>query len=402
MADADPDGTIDPEAGGPAETPPKPRMSRSTRIIAIVGAAVVLVGAGIFVAINLFSNDLNNSIPQADLFGSQNPSPYASGASPTPSPTHAGLEIPGALNILIVGVDTRTYDKGWVPHADSVMIMHIDPDHTHAYLTSLPRDLLVNIPAFKPSGFSGERSKLTHAMAFGSMVPNKDPSEALGFQLLAQTVSNYTGIKAWNAGAVLTFQGMKNVVDSLGGIDIYVDQQTVSIHLEPNGLPRPYCGSCDHDATGPQKVYNVGNQHMNGWQALDYSRQRYLDGAAYTRDRHERQVVRAMISKIVNTNYMTDPAAIMKLFRALGTGLLFDGRGHQPIDFAYTLRNVRPATMTLCGLPGTGDYAGGEYQGEDLSSIEKPFFQAMYANTLSTFLKTHKNLINADPPGAKV
>jgi anionic cell wall polymer biosynthesis LytR-Cps2A-Psr (LCP) family protein len=362
---------------------------------------VVLLAAGIVVAINAFMSNVNNSIPQANLFGTSSPS--ITGGSPTSSPTQAGMEIPGPLNILIVGVDTRTYFKGWVPHADSVMLMHVDADHTHVTLTSLPRDLLVDIPAFGPADFGGERSKLTHAMAFGSMIPGKaDPVEATGFQLLAKTISNYTGITNWTAGAVLTFQGMKNVVNALGGIDIYVDQLTVSIHLEPDGTPRPPCDACDHGFGGPQAVYKVGNQHMNGWQALDFSRQRYLDGAAYTRDRHERQVVRAMISKIIHTNFMTDPLYLGKFLKSLGSGLLFDGRGHQPIDFAYTLRHVTPQTMTLVGLPGGAEYAGGEYQGEDLDPIQAQFFSAWRSEKLGPFLAAHKSLINTDPPGAKV
>lgn len=368
-------------------------MKRSTRIWAIIGGVIVLLGAGIFIVINSLRTELNNALPQTNLFGSQSPT-----AKPSSSPTPAGMEIPGALNILIVGVDTRTYVTGWIPHADAVMIMHVDPDHTHAYLFSLPRDLVVDIPAFAPAHFGGERSKLTHAMAFGSMT-GKLPVEATGFQLLAQTVSNYTGIKTWNGGAVLQFQGLKKIVDRLGGIDIYVDEKTVSIHMQPNGQPRPVCNSCDHGASGPQAVYNVGTMHMVGWQALDYARQRYIDGAAYARERHQRQIIKAMITKIIKTAYMTDPGTILNLFRTLGSNLLFDGRGHQAIDFAYTLRHLTPGSLTLVGLPGSGDYTGGSYQGEDLvSSIAQPFFAAVRNNQAAAFLKANPTLINGPKP----
>jgi LCP family protein required for cell wall assembly len=371
-------------------------VKRSTKIWAIIAGIVVLLGAGTIIALNSFKTELNNALPQTNLFGSQSPTaPASASASPTPF----GTEIPGALNLLIVGVDTRTDVKGWVPHADAVMIMHVDPDHSHIYLFSLPRDLLVSIPSFAPSNFSGEVSKLTHAMAFGSLIPNKLPVEASGFQLLAQTVSNYTGIKTWNGGAVLTFNGLKNIVNKIGGIDIYVDEQTVSIHMEPNGTPRPICASCDHGASGPQAVYNVGSMHMVGWQALDYARQRYIDGAAYARERHQRQIIKAMITKIITTNYFTSPGALMKLFRILGTDLLFDGRGHSVLDFLYTLRHISPGSITLVGLPGAGDYTGGQYNGEDLvSSIAQPFFAAVRASTVGAFLKAHPTLINGPKP----
>jgi anionic cell wall polymer biosynthesis LytR-Cps2A-Psr (LCP) family protein len=278
------------------------------------------------------------------------------------------------------------------------MILHDDPDHTHAYLTSLPRDLVVDIPAFAPAHYGGGRSKITNAMAFGSEV-NGGINPAYGFQLVSQIVSNFTGIKDWTGGALLTFQGLKNIVDTLGGIDLYIDEKTVSIHLEPNGTPRPVCNSCDHGASGPQAVYNVGQAHLVGWQALDYARQRYIDGAAYARERHQRQIIKAMITKIVNTDFMTNPAAIMKLFNSLGSNMLFDGRGHQPIDFAYTLRHLTSASLTLVGLPGNSDYSGGSYQGEDLvQPVANQFFTAFRSNQAGAFLQTHPTLINDPKP----
>src|SRR6185295_20337814 len=103
---------------------------------------------------------------------------------------------------------TREDFPGWQPHADAVMILHVNADLTSAYMTSLPRDLVVDIPAFAPAHFGGERSKLTHAMTFGSTVPGSTvPNVELGFQLLAQTVTNYTKINHFDAGAIITFNG---------------------------------------------------------------------------------------------------------------------------------------------------------------------------------------------------
>jgi LCP family protein required for cell wall assembly len=366
---------------------------RRRRLYAIIAVLTVLLGAGLFIVFNVFYSKINTAIRQTNLFG-----PPPASATATPSLTPAGMEIDGALNILIIGVDTRTYIKGWPPHADAVMILHVDPDHTHAYLTSLPRDMLVDIPAFAPSNFSGTRSKLTNAMAFGSDI-NGQMNQTYGFQLVAQIVSTFTGIRDWTGGALLTFQGMKNIVDTLGGVDIYIDEKTVSIHLEPDGTPRPVCDSCENGASGPQAVYNVGEAHLVGWQALDYARQRYIEGAAYARERHQRQIIKAMITKIIKTDYMTNPLAIMKLFHSLGTNMLFDGRGHQAIDFAYTLRHLTPGSLTLVGLSGSANYVGGAYQGEDLDQpIANQFFAAFRSNQAGAFLKTHPSLINDPKP----
>ncbi len=355
---------------------------------------MVLVGGGAFVGWRMVNNKVNNSIPKADLFGDSgaNGSPTA---SPTPPP---GADIKGPLNILISGVDTRVSVPGWIPRSDSVLILHVNADLSSGYLTSLPRDLVVNVPAFAPAQFGGERTKLTHAMMYGSKVPGKsEPSTAQGFQLLSKTVSKYTGISRFDAGAVLTFGGLAGLVNAVGGVDAYVDQQTVSIHMQPNGQHRPECGGCEHGYSGPRMTYKVGMHHFTGWQAIDYSRQRYLSGGDYTRQRHQRQIIKAIVAKIFSSDTVNNPTQINKVIKALGKTLTFDGRGRTPTEFAYALRNLRPEKVTLVGLPGAGAYSGGSYIGENLTGVQTSYFAALRADTLDAFVASHPKLVNADP-----
>lgn len=212
---------------------------------------------------------------------------------------------------------------------------------------------------------------------------------------MAQTVGNYTGIKRFDAGALLTFSGLSKLVNSLGGIDIYVDQKVTSIHVMPNGKHKPECGSCPHGYGGPSAVYNVGQTHFAGWQALDFSRQRYLPGGDYTRQRHQRQVVRAIIAKAFTTDVLSNPAHFESILQALGSTLVFDGRGRRPTEFAYALRNINASEMTLVGLPGSGVYSGGSYQGEALSSVQATYFAAVRADTVASWATTHTTLVNS-------
>ena len=93
-------------------------MARSVRRYAIIGAVVVvLLGLGVFVGIRLLRSSVNDAIPQADLFGSETPTPAGTTGSPTPTAgatTPPGSTIKGPLNILISGVDTREYIKNWI------------------------------------------------------------------------------------------------------------------------------------------------------------------------------------------------------------------------------------------------------------------------------------------------
>jgi len=377
-------------------------VSKKIRLYVIIGAAaVVLLATGIVVAVNLFTGKVDSTIPQADLFGTTTPPVAGSTPSPRPSPTPPpGADIVGPLNILIVGVDTREDDPSWQPKADAVMLMHVNKDLSSAYLTSLPRDLLVDIPAYGPSHFGGERSKLTHAMAFGSVVPSGIPSAAQGFPLLAQTVSRYTGIDHFDAGAVLTFSGMRALVNAIGGIDMYIDEQTASIHTQPDANGRTPCSSCPNGVTGPAMTYNVGTtMHLVGWQALDYARQRYIPGGDYSRQRHQRQMIKTIMKKIISGGYVVSPGRVLDLIDALGKTLIFDGRGRKPSEFIYALRNLSPDRITLVGLPGAGAYSGGSYLGENLLPIEAPFFNAWRADTLPDFLAANPSLLSAATAG---
>jgi anionic cell wall polymer biosynthesis LytR-Cps2A-Psr (LCP) family protein len=371
-------------------------MTFTARRIAIIVAALVILLGGGYAGVVLLRGHVDDAIPQTDLFGpTPTPSPGAAEPSTGPSPLPAS-DLKGPLNILIIGVDTRESKPTWVPRADAIMILHVDKDLTHAYLTSLPRDLVVPIPAFAPAKFGGQRTKINAAMAFGSRVPGSNkPNPAQGFQLMAATVSKYTGIQRFDAGALLTFSGLSKLVNSLGGIDIYVDQKVTSIHIMPNGKHKPACRSCAHGYGGPSAVYPVGQMHFVGWQALDYSRQRYLSGGDYTRQRHQRQVVRAIIAKAFSTDVMSNAAHFESILKALGSTLVFDGRGHKPTEFAYALRNIKPAEMTLVGLPGSGVYSGGGYQGEALSSVQATYFAAVRADTVAAWAASHKTLVNS-------
>jgi LCP family protein required for cell wall assembly len=377
-------------------------VSKKVRLYLIIGAAaVVVLATGIVVAVNAFANKVDKSIPQADLF-TPTTAPTHLTPSPRPSPTPPpGADITGPLNILIVGVDTREDDPTWQPKADADMILHVNKDLSSGYLVSLPRDLLVDIPAYGPARFGGENSKLTHAMAFGSVVPGStSPSAVQGFPLLAQTISRYTGIEHFDAGAVITFSGLRNLVDAMGGIDVYIDEQTVSIHLQPDASGLLACASCPNGVTGPRMTYNEGTtMHLFGWQALDYARQRYIPGGDYSRQRHQRQLIKAMMTKIIASGYTMSPGRVESVITALGQTLIFDGRGRKPSEFMYALRNLTPAKVGLVGLPGEGVSSGGSYLGERLLPIEAPFFDALRADALPAFLAANPSLTAAASAG---
>jgi polyisoprenyl-teichoic acid--peptidoglycan teichoic acid transferase len=128
---------------------------------------------------------------------------------------------------------------------------------------------------------------------------------------------------------------------------------------------------------------------------LDYSRQRYTAGGDYTRQRHQRQVIKAIISKIFSSGIISNPLRIAAIVKALGNTLVVDARGRGVLELAYALRNLQPTVLTLVGLPGSSVYSGGQYIGEALLSIQSSYFAALRADKLDTFVKANPNLVNS-------
>jgi polyisoprenyl-teichoic acid--peptidoglycan teichoic acid transferase len=360
------------------------RNKRFVWPVAAIAVVLVLTGAGVAIALAA-RNDPPAAAPVPAA-----PTPAPASASPTPPP---GSDITGPLDLLLIGVDTRTSIPDWEPHADAIMLLHVDESLTKGYLTSLPRDLRVDMPAFPEARFAGGRYKITEAMSRGSRVPGSQrPDAEQGYRLLAEVIADYTGIDRFDAGAVLTFSGMSRLTDAIGGITLRIDQKVVSQHRRPDGTLRTLrAGGGGY--VGPQATYRPGTRKLNGWQALDYARQRYTAGGDYARQRHQRQLVKALLTTATTAGLATDADKLQQVVGALGDLLIYAG-DRNPIEYAYALRDLSPQNLTMVGLPGGSVSGGGGYLGEELRPLGRQYLRAVARNDPATFLATHPELVH--------
>ncbi|HEY0696497.1 MAG TPA: LCP family protein, partial [Micromonospora sp.] len=348
---------------------------------------LVLLSGAVLIGAQLLLARYEGAVVQADLFGDR-----AAGAA-----TPRRSDITGPLNILLVGIDPRATNPDTPPLADSIMVVHVPAGLDRAVLFSLPRDLLVEIPRFEPSGFPGGRHRLNSAMAFGSRVPGRSaPDPARGFELLATTIGDRTGLTRFDAGVIVNFVGFQRIVDAMGGVDMYIDTDVRSEHREPDGSHRR--PDPDGDGyVGPQAEYRKGHAHLEGWQALDYVRQRKtLPNGDYDRQRHQQQFVKAMVDQALSRDVVTNPVKLDAVLRAAGRSVVFSGRGHSVTDFALALRGLRADTIRTVKLPGVGVGRGASYRGERFTPIADGFFAAVRAGTVENFLLAHPELADAD------
>ncbi|MGC4795195.1 LCP family protein [Micromonospora saelicesensis] len=359
-------------------------VPRWARLCTVFGTVLTVLSGAVLVGTEVLMARYEGAVGKADLFGDQ-----AAGAQAKKS------EIKGPLNILLVGIDPRTPTAA--PLADSIMVLHVPASMDRAYLFSLPRDLYVPIPPFKKADFPGETTKINAAMSFGSKVPGANPDAARGFELLATTVQNVTGIKRFDAGAIINFTGFQKIVDAMGGVDMYIERDVKSEHKQPDGKPRP--GNTRGEGyVGPQAIYKKGNRHLSGWQALDYVRQRYpkngVPDSDYGRQRHQQQFVKAMVGQAFSADVVSNPIKLDKVLRAAGQSLIFNGRGNSVVDFGLALKDIRPNTIEMIKLPGGGVFDGKKYLGEQFQEGVPDFFTALHNEQLDPFLLEHPEFVN--------
>lgn len=345
----------------------------------------MLTSGGALIGLDQLAARYESSIHKADLFGDQAQAQAVPVSRPKPLPR----TLTGPLTVLLAGIDPRHSDPYWVPRADTVLVAHIPAGLDRAFIFSLPRDLLVAIPPFPRAGYPGTAGdKLAHAMFFGSQVPgDRRPNIAQGFELLAATVSAYTGIPRFDAGAIIDFSGFRKVIDALGGIDMKVDQPVSSIHLGPDGKRR-------QGRRGPQMTYLPGRHHFAGWQALDYARQRYIIGGDYARQRHQQELVQAIAAKALSSDTAFDPLKLDKVLRAAGQSLTFSGRGYSVLDWAFSLRDIRPDDITLVELSGGGVSLKKKYLGEALDIPSREFLLSVVDGSVDGYLFQHPEMVH--------
>jgi len=367
----------------------KRRTPLWARLCAIFGCVLMVLSGGALVTQQVLVSRYAGAVETQDLFGN---AAAANGEKVS--------DIKGPLNILLVGIDPRSDEQ--TPLSDSIIVAHIPQDMKQAYLFSIPRDLVVDIPPFVKTGFQGGRSKINAAMGYGSAIGNGKHDVVQGFDLLAKTVSRLTGIQKFDAGAIINFNGFKAIVEAMGGVTMTIDQNVKSEHLQPNGKPRSRLSrcadnSCAHPYYGPQAEYRKGTYHLQAWQALDYVRQRYgLPRGDYDRQRHQQQFIKAMAKQALSKNVITNPAKLDKVLKAAGQALIFDGGGHSVVDWAFSMKSIRSDDMTLIKLPGSSIIVDGDYRGEELEPSSKDFFAAVRQDQVQNFIFRNPKYLNGN------
>jgi LCP family protein required for cell wall assembly len=336
------------------------RKPRWRRIALLAGIGVLVIGLVAAISVYGYANHLDDNLQRTDAFS------QITGGRPAKT-------VDGALNILIVGSDSRDPDSSdstanaW--RADTLMLMHIPADHKTAQLISIPRDLWVVIPSSNSADCSsGSRNKINASFAFG------------GLPRAVHTVECLTDVHIDNVAAI-DFGGFKEVTDALGGVDLKVDQTIKSIH-------KPY------------RVFTKGTMHMNGEQALDWIRQRkqFAQGD-FARMRHQQEFLTALMDKAASSGTLTNPAKLNSFLKAVTNAVTVDDN-FSLTDMALQFRSLRSNNLTFITSPNLGSQTI-DGQSVVVSDREKALalFEAVAADKMDEWMTANKVTPSASATG---
>lgn len=242
------------------------------------------------------------------------------------------------INILLIGQDRRQEKRA---RSDSMILCTLNKKTKTLTMTSLMRDMYVQIPGYKDN-------RINASYAFG------------GMELLDACLVKNFGLEV-DGNIEVDFNGFESVIDAVGGVDINLKSSEVK-HLEKCARNGVY---------GDPEEWNlsVGMNHLNGKQALAYARNRTTGGDGdFGRTNRQRTVLTAVFQK-AKTMPLTEIIELIKTILPLLTTDLTDAQimgfameafpllpelqletQRIPVDGAYRMTKIRGMSVIVPNL----------------------------------------------------
>ncbi len=188
-------------------------------------------------------------------------------------------------NIAVFGVDSRNgEDTG---NSDAIMIVSIDGNKGKIKMVSIARDTYVNLPKYG-------KTKITHAYSYG------------GPELAMATLNENFGMDITDYITV-NFEQLAEIIEQMGGIDVELNE------AERQELNK-------YVAPGVEKIQQTGAVHLNGEQAVSYSRIRKCDSDDMRTSR-QRKVMLCLFEKAKELSPFQYPSYIKILMPMMETSM---------------------------------------------------------------------------------
>lgn len=270
----------------------------------------------------------------------------------------------GRVNILLMGRGGDGHDGADL--TDTILLASIDPVNKKAALVSIPRDLWVKAP----TGGSGKINAVFAESKGRALARNSDKKKAeeAGIKAVQETVRGILGVPI-HYHTMVDFQAFKQAVDTVGGVDIQITEQTaVKERLWDPMTRKPY-----------YLDVKPGLQHFDGQRALFFARSRHTSVRGdFDRAERQRLFIQALSQKVTAAKTYTNPVKVSQLMDAFGDHVSTDmslndamrllsigkaiGGNFESVDFADPLKPLMKTGMisgqsVVMPASGVGDYS---------------------------------------------
>ncbi|GAA0367739.1 LCP family protein [Bacillus horti] len=268
--------------------------------------------------------------------------------------------------VLLYGIDQRE-DSSDGGRPDTLMLALIDSNDKKVNLVSIPRDSLVDIPG-------RSQNKINHSFSYG------------GVQLTMQTIEEWLNIPLYGYVAI-DFKGFEELVDIVGGVDVYVDR-TIQY---------------DDPMDGTHIRLEEGQQVLDGKNALDFVRAR-LDNRGsryYTSDyqRMERQqlVLKELGREIVSLSSLP---RVFSMMNAVGDNV---STSLTPDELDFLVRsfyNFNMSNLETTSIEGEGRTINGvSFEVVPQEEVDRINEHATnFINRIPTPIKTENDATDTEDP----
>ncbi len=246
--------------------PKKGKFPKGLKIFAIVFSTImlallllVLTPGGQKLLFTIAGNYIYNKLDYEDINH-----PVDNGTNTNVVPTQAPVKVEKeVINILLIGVE----EIGGASNTDSLMIASMNTKDKSVKLTSIMRDLYVEIPGH-------DNNKINATYAIG------------GMDLLYQTISRDFGIDI-DGYVKVNFEAFEKIVDLVGGVEVTLTSKEAY-----------YLNTTNYISNPAYRNVHEGTQTMNGNQALGYCRVRKVSTGTENNDFGRTQRQRAVLNSI--------------------------------------------------------------------------------------------------------
>lgn len=259
--------------------PQKKKMSVKKKALIGVLGSVAVIAIAIVLFVNYALNQINYETREDVVFAQPTGT-----AVPAPTPEPENKEV---VNILLLGEES-IYDGDGNGRSDAILIATINGEQKSLKLTSMTRDMYVDIPGYS-------KNKLNAAYHNGGGFLTMDTIE----QNFKVDITGYVRVD---------FTAFETIVDKLGGVEIELTADEADYLNRKNYISNP-----------SYRNVREGSQLLNGNQALGYCRVRYRTASNGERDDFGRTYRQRTVLKAIFDKYKTkNPVEMVRI----GTDLL--------------------------------------------------------------------------------